>query len=75
MLASPVDERLAAKRALPRMLFDYIDGGSYDEVTLARNVADMRAIALRQRVMRDVSSLKTEVRLFGETLSMPVMLG
>lgn len=75
MLASPVDERLAAKRALPRMLFDYIDGGSYDEVTLARNVADMRAIALRQRVMRDVSSLKTGTTLFGKTLSMPVMLG
>ena len=75
MLASPVDERLAAKRALPRMLFDYIDGGSYDEVTLARNVADFRSIALRQRVMRDVSDLKTGVELFGQSLSMPLMLG
>jgi L-lactate dehydrogenase (cytochrome) len=74
-LASPIDERLAAKRRLPDMLFNYIDGGAYDEVTLARNVADFRAIALRQRVMVDVSTLKTGVELFGQSLSMPVGLG
>lgn len=74
-IASPTDERLAAKRNIPRMLFDYIDGGSYDEVTLGRNVADFREIALRQRVMVDVSELKTETSLFGQSLSMPVGLG
>ena len=75
VVANTVDERLAAKRAIPRMLFDYIDGGSYDEVTLRRNVEDFRAIALRQRVMCDVSALKTEVELFGQSWSMPVGLG
>lgn len=74
-LASPVDERLAARRKLPRMLFDYIDGGAYDEVTLRRNVEDFQAIALRQRVMVDVSDLKTGMELFGQPLSMPVGLG
>lgn len=75
MIASPRDEREAARRALPKMIFDYIDGGAYDEATLERNVADLRAIALRQRVMRDVSDLKTGVSLFGQDLSMPVILG
>ena len=75
VIANTVDERRAAKRALPRMLFDYIDGGAYDEVTLKRNVEDFRAIALRQRVMRDVSALDTATTLFGQSLSMPVMLG
>ncbi len=75
VLASPADERLAARRRLPRMLFDYIDGGAYDEVTLKRNVEDFRAVALRQRVMRDVSDLKTGIELFGQPLSMPVGLG
>lgn len=75
VIANTADERLAAKRALPRMLFDYIDGGSYDEATLKRNVEDFRAITLRQRVMRDVSTLNTATTLFGQKLSMPVMLG
>jgi L-lactate dehydrogenase (cytochrome) len=75
VIANCVDERLAARRALPRMLFDYIDGGAYDEVTLRRNVDDLRAIALRQRVMRDVSSLDTTIELFGQAWSMPVGLG
>ena len=75
VIANADDERRAARRALPRMLFDYIDGGANDEVTLGRNVEDLRAIALRQRVMRDVSELHTGTELFGQSLSMPVMLG
>lgn len=72
--ASISDYRELARRRLPRMIFDYIDGGSYAEVTLARNVADMEAIALRQRVMRDMSRLSTGVTLFGQQMAMPVAL-
>jgi len=75
VIANCADERLAAKRAIPRMLFDYVDGGAYDEVTLRRNVEDLRTIALRQRVMRDVSTLDTTTNLFGQAWSMPVGLG
>lgn len=57
------------------MLFDYIDGGSYDEVTLARNVRDMQALTLRQRVMSDVSQLSMETELLGQRFAMPVGLG
>jgi L-lactate dehydrogenase (cytochrome) len=56
------------------VLFDYIDGGAYAEETLAANVADFAALKLRQRVLRDVSRTSTETHLFGQTLSMPVVL-
>jgi len=68
------DFREAARRRLPKVLFDYIDGGSYAETTLAANVADFAAIQLRQRVMRDVSDLKLSTEVFGRSLSMPVIL-
>ena len=75
MIAACVaDYRELARRRLPRVLFDYIDGGSYGEVTLRRNVEDFEAIALRQRVLRDVSSISLATEWFGQPLSMPVAL-
>ena len=49
------DYRELARRRLPRQLFDYIDGGAYEEVTLRANVDDLQDVLLRQVVMRDVS--------------------
>jgi L-lactate dehydrogenase (cytochrome) len=72
--ANVLDYREAARRRLPRVLFDYIDGGSYAEETLAANVADIQKLKLRQRVLKDVSKLSTETELFGQKLSMPVVL-
>lgn len=73
-IAAVTDFREAARRRLPRFLFDYLDGGSFAEVTLARNVDDLRAIALRQRVLRQVASIDLRTELFGQKLAMPVML-
>ncbi len=74
-MARPVsDLREAARRRLPRLLFDYIDGGSYDEITLRRNIDDLKAIALRQRVMTDISTLSMATSLFGQAMSMPLAL-
>ena len=64
--ASGNDYRRLAKARLPHFLFEYIDGGSYDEVTLHRNVADLQAIALRQRVLRDVSQVDLGLSRAGE---------
>ena len=72
--ACVADFREAARRRLPKVLFDYIDGGAYGETTLAANVADMAALTLRQRVLRDVSNLALETEVFGQTLAMPVVL-
>ena len=73
--ADYADYRELARRRLPRFLFEYIDGGSYAETTLQRNVEDMRALSLRQRVMHDVSTIDLSTTLFGRSLSMPVVLG
>jgi L-lactate dehydrogenase (cytochrome) len=73
--ASVGDYRALAKARLPHFLFEYLDGGSYDETTLRRNVDDLRSIALRQRVLRDVSSIDLSAELFGKSWAMPVGLG
>lgn len=72
--ASVRDYREVARRRLPRQLFDYIDGGAYEEATLAANTADLEAISLRQRVLRDVSTRTMSTTVLGEELSLPVLL-
>lgn len=74
IISSGNDYREAARRRLPRFLFDYIDGGAYAEYTLKRNVADLSEVALRQRVLKDMSSLDLSTEIFGEKLSMPLAL-
>ncbi len=74
IISSGNDYRAAAQRRLPPFLFHYIDGGAYAEYTLKRNVQDLSEIALRQRVLNDMSALSLETKLFNETLSMPVAL-
>ena len=74
-IASVADFREAARRRLPRFLFDDVDGGSYGEVTLRRNVADLADLALRQRVLRDVSDLDLSTEILGQKLALPVSLG
>jgi len=73
--ANVSDYRALAKARLPHFLFEYIDGGSYDEVTLKRNVEDLQSVALRQRVLRDVSKIDLSAELFGKKWAMPVGLG
>jgi L-lactate dehydrogenase (cytochrome) len=73
--ASVSDYRALAKARLPHFLFEYLDGGSYDEVTLKRNVEELQAVALKQRVLRDVSSIELSTELLGKSWAMPVGLG
>ena len=73
--ASVSDYRALAKARLPHFLFEYLDGGSYDEITLRRNVEDLQRVALRQRVLRDVSDIDLSTELFGQRWAMPVGLG
>jgi len=68
------DLRVLARRRLPRALFDYIDRGSYDELTWRRNRDDLRAIALRQRVMVDVSRLDTSTTVLGDRWAFPLAI-
>ncbi|MCX5516736.1 alpha-hydroxy-acid oxidizing enzyme [Kaistia algarum] len=75
MAASNDDMRRAAKRRLPRMFFDYLDGGSFSEVTLRRNRSDFDALVLEQRILRDVRSRSMAAHFLGGTWAAPMMLG
>jgi len=68
------DYRELARRRLPRFLFDYIDGGSFSEETLRRNVGELQTLALRQRVLRDVSGADLSTTVLGQSWHLPVAL-
>jgi L-lactate dehydrogenase (cytochrome) len=72
--ATVLDYRELARRRLPRQLFDYIDGGAYEEATMRANVADLEAVLLRQIVMRDVGVRDPAVEVLGRRLALPVVL-
>ncbi|MEH6743255.1 FMN-dependent L-lactate dehydrogenase LldD [Hyphomonas sp.] len=74
IVSSPDDYRAAARRRLPHFLFDYIDGGANAEETLRRNVSDMQAIELRQRVLKGTAEIDLSTSLFGEKLALPLAL-
>lgn len=72
--ASVRDHREQARRRLPRQLFDYIDGGAYEESTMRANETALEALQLRQRVLRDVSDIKLSTTVLGRDLRIPVIL-
>jgi L-lactate dehydrogenase (cytochrome) len=74
IISSASDYREAARRKLPRFLFDYIDGGAYAEHTLRANSADLTGISLRQRILKNVETLSLETSLFNQPLAMPIIL-
>ncbi|MEM7272388.1 MAG: alpha-hydroxy acid oxidase [Actinomycetota bacterium] len=72
--AANVDDlRRLAKRRLPGGVFDYIDGGAEDEVTLDRNVAGYGRLEFKPRVLRDVSKIDTGTTLLGRPVPLPLV--
>jgi L-lactate dehydrogenase (cytochrome) len=69
------DLRQLAQRKIPQAIFDYADGGSYDERTIRRNAADLDAMSFRQRVMVDVSKISLATTMLGSPVSMPLAIG
>ncbi len=74
VITSIADLRAVARRRIPRAIFDYADGGAYEEITLRRNAADLDRIDFRQRIMVDVSRVSTATTVMGQGLSMPVAI-
>jgi L-lactate dehydrogenase (cytochrome) len=83
--ASPVRRRLAraitiddlravARRQVPRAVFDYVDGGAEDEISMARARAAYRSVELIPRVLRDVGTVDTTTEILGRTASLPMVL-
>jgi L-lactate dehydrogenase (cytochrome) len=73
--ASIFDLEHAARKRLPGVIFDYIHGGSEQELTLQRNLDDMRALALRQHSLRDVAQQDTVVTMVGDPARIPLAIG
>ncbi|MDQ0456849.1 alpha-hydroxy acid oxidase [Rhizobium paknamense] len=69
------DLRLAAERRLPKLFFDYIDGGAFSEETYRRNRADFSGLALRQTVLRARAEPDLTTTLLGQRHALPFMLG
>jgi L-lactate dehydrogenase (cytochrome)/(S)-mandelate dehydrogenase len=67
--------RAAACRALPRPVFDFADGGAENEYTLWRNEAAFSEVELLPRPLNGVGGCDPSVELFGQRLSLPVMIG
>ncbi|MGB7244780.1 MAG: alpha-hydroxy acid oxidase [Sulfitobacter sp.] len=65
------DARRLAKRRLPWMVFDYIDGAAGAETGAARNRAALDAMTLRPRILRDVSNRSIATKLFGAAAGRP----
>ena len=74
IINSIADLRELARKRVPRAIFEYADRGAYDELTLARNRRDLDALALRQRVMVDLSKLSLATTVLGEPWSMPLSI-
>lgn len=74
IIASPGDFREAARRKLPRFLFDYIDGGAGAEMTLQHNTRDLSDLMLRQRVLSGATASELETDLFGRRQALPIAL-
>ena len=72
--ASVDDLRAIARRRLPRGVFDYVDGGAEDELTLAANRAAFDATGFRPRVLRNVSAVDVSSTLLGEPVAYPLVL-
>lgn len=72
--ANVADYRELARRRIPKVLFDYVDGGSYSEATLRANAADFEKVLLRQRVLVDVSKVSLKTEVLGQELALPVVL-
>jgi L-lactate dehydrogenase (cytochrome) len=69
------DLRRRAKTKIPRVFFDYLDGGANSETTLRRNISDFDRWSLRERVLHGISSVDLKTTFFGETHELPIMLG
>jgi L-lactate dehydrogenase (cytochrome) len=68
------DYREIAFKRLPRQLFDFLEGGAFDEITVQKNRDDFQQIQLKKRVLKDTSNLSMTTELLGQKFSFPLGL-
>lgn len=74
VITSVEDLRELAKRRVPRMFYDYADGGSWTERTYRANEEDFGRIKFRQRVAVDIGNRSTRTTMLGQEVAMPVAI-
>jgi isopentenyl diphosphate isomerase/L-lactate dehydrogenase-like FMN-dependent dehydrogenase len=72
-VVGPSEARRAARRRLPRAVFDYIDGGADDEFTAAENRRAFEDLAFAPRVLARVAERRLDVEVLGQRLALPVL--
>jgi len=75
MLSSVAEYRIAAQRRLPRLAFDYLDGGAEDGDALQRNNDAYRQWLFKPRVLTDVSRCSSATQFFGRDAAAPMIVG
>ncbi|MCF7061544.1 FMN-dependent L-lactate dehydrogenase LldD [Klebsiella variicola] len=75
IVSAPSDYREAARRRLPRFLFDYIDGAAVAENTMNANATELASVALRQRVLCGAGEPTLATTILDASWAMPVALG
>lgn len=73
-LTSISDYRLMAQKRIPTQLFDFLEGGAFEEVTIKKNSEDFQRIHLKRRVLKDVSNINMETKILGQKIDFPLML-
>ena len=73
-LVNVADFRASAKARLPKMVFDYLEGGAEDEIGLRHNQDAFKKIKFQPRRLVDVSSRNTQVNILGKTASAPLVI-
>ena len=66
------DLRVMARRRLPKVIFDYLDGGADDEVTLRNNRTAFSDCSLKSKMLVDVSDASTKTTVLGQETSSPM---
>ena len=73
-LTAVSDYRLLAQKRLPKLLFDFLEGGAFDEVTIRENKEVFQRVHLKRRVLKDVSNIDVGVEILGQKLAFPLIL-
>ena len=68
------DLRRIAKWRVPSPMFNYMDGGADDEVTMGRNASDFDALELLPRNLVDITQIDTSTSVLGQPIDMPLIL-
>ena len=74
MFVNVDDARRLAKRRVPRMIFDYVDGGARSELTKDANRAAFEEVTFRPRMAVHVAEPVTETTVLGVPASMPLLV-